>query len=915
MKDEKPLIETKTVTSALRILGALAGAVLGAAVILFFAGFTAQRSQYDVAGLPFVFVDYWAYVEIGVTGVIRSCMLLLQSWALLLLLFVSSIAIVFALEWTRFRNFISKPHWLFVATLLQLTLLGLLVRQQLAVSHLRSPEKLTSAYFPTKGRVAEADVIPVRWPFAGRIPDAIPMPEELYSDFHRHSAEELWERIASELEFMHSQRQYLEVRPAVACKAKLPVDATSGLSIFSGSSSRGMENRATDQERAQRLYRCILVWGMFCVWFFAMLVVWEKQIRLRYLNEHAGEFATGFLLRLREEVWWVVHHLALPLNGVLLMFSFGVLMPENYGVLALPHVGQEMVEVVIEKASATGKEHQLQEPRKSTNNEGSGMRSATQNATAKLLSREKLQELSALADAYALADVEDQQTLLEKWRKEIDQVAQINTARAFEFLTAVSEMTRHYAPALANMAAEATTKLRGEVASTLRGYILYYPRSTQEQYLRLLSRDDRVAGTWNLVPIKLDDIKELRVVSDEQTRRVISRLRLMRKLSPEDPEERNKLLIEMELEGHWALLEISLAATKDPSAEVRGPALTSVARYASTLDATEWGRLRRQRAVRVLLAHSNDLRTLPDHRGAVATSLYRIVTPEQRNLVGSNLLHSISNDQFLRADPAWVAGGNSITALGKLKYHEAVPRLLELLNDTNVVMHVRGSIPTALLYMDETKRTIPALTNLLASTDAPVEVLGTTLTALGRLGRGSEFTVSAALHAFCEASLNDPRFTAKPELLNDYLGAAVSAIIASEDPEGMRHLQAIVKERQRFTSRTLNSPVRIATLGLGRIQSVSSEPDLIDLAKDTNSPVESRAAALHSLAKYRSDSTLSDLWDIWKEDPHRLLKAVAFDTVRKRADAGSGRAKHLLKRMEESDAGDSLRPLIERVGQ
>lgn len=966
MSNEEAHPAAKSVTTALRLFSALAGAVLGTAALLFYAGFVIQRAQFDIAGVPFVFVDYWAYVEVGVGGVTRSCVLLLESWPWLVSFFGLSIAIVFGLEWERFRDFLAKPHWLFAAALIHLCVVGVLVRQQLAISGLRHPGQSALA-----GRRAEqrelARLIPARWPFQASLAKSQPSPEFLYSEFHRYSAEDLWERIADELEYRMVERQYLEVRPAPLYATSHSFSTNPVPSLFGAHARPKGEASASDQERAQELYCNMLTWGAFAVWSFILLGVWERQMRLRFLPEAASYQGIGtrepdqdsevvvtdrassagnrrpLLERLREEMWWVVRYLALPLNGLALLFAVVVLMPESYGALAMPRLGEEMVEVIIERTTSGGAEDRSKLEREKTANGSDGTDSlshierysidagaeesfglpqaraekqALQDAD---LTRSLLGRLSELADSYVLADVEEQSEHGDRWRTEIDMIAAIGTSRALEFLNQASEMTRHYAPELANIAAGAATKMRGDVASSLKGYILYYPRSAEEKRLKLLTRSTRTEGSWEFVPIDLDAIKELRVVRDEQTRRVISMLRRMRSLSPDQV---NRLLVEAELEGHWSLLEISLAAMWAESSEVVGPAITSALRFSANLDDSTWGRLRRARAIEVLLAYFADATKPPHLRGAAATSLAGMTRIGDTERVGGALLHSLTNETRKLVDPDWQTSGTVVSALGRIKYREAVPALLLMVADTNTPVPIRGAIPTALISIDDKPRTIPALTNLLFNPETPHQVTGTTVTALGYLGKGASNDVPEILHQYCRLALTNRSFGLQSEQLDTLLGATVSAMVQTENRSAVLPLQDIVENRQEYLVRGAESAVGAAAVGLSRVPAASSEVVLLELAEDESVSLELRVVAIRALRGFKDDQTVQRLYDLYMSSRSLRIDVSIVETLRRRAELGSGLAKRLLERILEERRSISttgldrlLQQLQERLGE
>jgi hypothetical protein len=121
----------------MKLLAAAGSAAVGFGVLAFVAGFLAQRAQSELVQLPFVFIDYWAYAETGLSAFLDTTLIFIRSSWGLPVVAAGSIALVLALEFSRFKRWLIQPHWLFLSSLLVLWIALFVVSEQRAVTELR----------------------------------------------------------------------------------------------------------------------------------------------------------------------------------------------------------------------------------------------------------------------------------------------------------------------------------------------------------------------------------------------------------------------------------------------------------------------------------------------------------------------------------------------------------------------------------------------------------------------------------------------------------------------------------------------------------------------------------------------------------------------------------------------------------
>jgi HEAT repeat protein len=257
-----------------------------------------------------------------------------------------------------------------------------------------------------------------------------------------------------------------------------------------------------------------------------------------------------------------------------------------------------------------------------------------------------------------------------------------------------------------------------------------------------------------------------------------------------------------------------------------------------------------------------------DHRGAAATSLYRIGSEEA---TGPLIAAAREGLGAIRQDPTDVevqeAVGAIATALGQLPASESHDVLVELLLEERVSSSTRAAAVTALVYVPGSagkKEVVDALLKSLQS--AETDIRGTAVTAVGQLA------IPASVDLLIDILLTDDKL--------DIGGAAATALhyVVLRTPSGLPADQQ-GKIVQALVAAVESRPRNIrggAVTSLGRLKSTIAVPVLTKLCLDENEATDIRRAAVTSLNVIAGDSpermdelaaTLSDMLTTEKELP------------------------------------------------
>ena len=884
--------------SLLARLGALGGAAAGVGILAFAGGFLARRAQHDFAQLPFVFVDYWAYIEVGLLGGLTSLYLFLELWFLLLVIGGVSIGSILLLESPRFKAWVTRAHWHFLGQLALVGMIGLLLAQEF---HIVRTLRARQAKASTSAQVATGSTVPAISPFSWWVPDPLEPEEDTFqlpTDAGRG-----WLMLADELEADMAVRQsYLRLRPR-------PTWVAPPLSEPRDTYLLGQKVRESDleEERAETLYGLVFGFFVFSVWACWLLEAWRRHVR-EALNhtppegEGRGPFGR-LLVRLREEFWYSAKTVLRPL-ALALLFAALLLLPECFGLLAIPSLSQEWIAI-------SGKSYSSQEKPEvdSAATDTSSTVDDSINAGSPRLTdeqRENLQrEILSLFEAWPYAETFEREDILEQLEDPIAQLAQSPEPRDQDFLESIRRTATVMAPRLLTQSV-----LRTIEPAVQGGYLLYYPRSKGEtNKLRLIHPDPFGTSRWRLVSIAASDAHEIRVEDPSGTPRA---LRLLRELPELGPNERNKVLQQLLKLGHPHTLEIFMIGSADTSPAVSGLAITLIGTLAAALPDTPGGRFRRQRASQVLLSVLTDSSRRTDHRGAASTALYKAAQRADTRTC-DQLTSFLRADADEIQDPVWELRGYVATSAAKLKCQQLRTILLEAMaarheGSEEIPDDVFSTFPSLLIELGPDKdpdygdsrnaRTLLALAEALEDPRADVELLGTTLTALGRLGYLDRSPALTAITGFLQSedgalSTNEQHFFLQ--------AVAVGALKQLGDRRAFEPL------RDFLSHDVLTSEARwLTTLAISELETPEAQDLLLQLAESQDEELQVRIVAitrgLGEIADIGAMDRLHALFEknfaVDDEPSFKICKAIltAFDS---RREGGSSMARRRLEELSE----------------
>ena len=873
----------------LRWVGTLGGAVVAVGAFAFATGFLAERAQYEYAQIPFVFVDYWAYAESGFTLLLDSGYLLAPWWGLLAIVPVGAIAIVLLMEVESFRAFLSRPHWLFVGYLVWLALIGLTIRQELIVrasaysladssarQQLPDVEQAAGvAQQPVPMVLTPERVIDARWPFSWFVPDAASLPTVDSRWRTGHDSFSAWRQIADELELSSSQdRMYFELR-----RAPEWTSVSSGshpIGSFLGVQSSG---QSLESNRAQVLYSSLVLVITLLGCLLGGLVLWDSKV-LSELQQGASsalkEAKPHVLFPLREELWFASHWILRPI-AIIALLSGLVLLAESYGILAMPRLGHELVEIVVASS---------EQARSSSENQpdvADRLSGLNDDASGDEIVRRLYSAAEDLALKYPLTDPEDREKLRSKWQDVIINIEKMGRPSSVESLRRLSDLSAVLSPPLMPEAADAMIRATVQLGLPRSGYIVAYPRS-QTEYLRLLvNRTTADGGKWAIYPVRMAAIAEIRVRQDGRTPKLVD---MLRRLDTLDPEDRVSAIVEIRRLGHPRTLEIMMAALLDPSPMVRGYAITDVARAASMLPRTAAGQFRRARAEEMLLSVLLNDDERPDHRAAAATSL-RFVSQERDPRVCQGV--SLVLQSQCEPGRSWELCGPLLTSIGRMQCAGISALLEKVVRDPNAPIEIRATVPTA-LHAGRDARSVNLLRALVRDDDTPEYVRDTSITAVGLLAKGSEDVVADLVVAGRRARVND-RMEQRWAVITalQYLGHRSAVPFLSESALRATEPEEMVRRAAIFALADLNAP--------------ESESVLMSIAEDSDELTEIRVFAVKLLPQFTLATSTARLERLacGSTAPLELVEASGAALI-EIANNGAGRASKSAERAEECRA-------------
>lgn len=883
--------ERTTLIGLIRWVGTLGGALVGLGALAFSAGFLAQRAQYDYAQVPFVFVDYWSYAETGAMSMLSSLYTLLQNGPGVVGLVVVSLLIVLSLEIERVRTAITRAELLLLASVVVTCWAAVVVRQQLHIHDLRRFSVANQANYsyhdesiPSPG--SKGSLIPVVFPFSVGMP--APASPSHVSDRFPGSSVEAWDLLASELKRgLEEKGNHLHVRPRPewsvvpaplsAMREGKPISRSNDeVTAFSGMPIDRMD---LEESRARELYSRIVFGLVVALWGLVVIVKWERAVR-RGLNAPmvAGGRVGRLLLRWREEIWFGARWVVMPIAMALI--AGGVLLAsEGYGVLAMPYLGQEHVDVGLVARQATSP------PSSPATSEGTlSARVASDDSTASIAYESGIDA----ASKYLRVELDEQEDLSRAWRRSIDVLEQLSSVEGTGRLRELAEYGAIVAPDLAPYAQDAWNRSAERTSSSRSGYILYYPRS-ETDYLRLLTRNPAShSSRWVIHPVETASITQVRVKGDQKTLQLMDALKSLRFM---DPNERLSGLNKIRRLGHERSLEVFMAGVLDPAATVHGPCITLTGMFAAALPSDAAGVYRRQRAVRLLLRVMNDRQTRMDVRGTAATSLHvmlRNASSEEQAETCRELCKLMLDEKL--ADEDWELRGTAITSLGLMRCVEAEGALLPLLSDPLVPPNVRATLPSVLAKLGRAETSVPELANALLSGNLPPETAGTTIGALAVLPQSDNSVAVRALTSYIESPSRGGGSLEIAVQLRRYSVMALGVL-------GDRSTLDLLHRLARRSTEADEETRALAIKAIDEMDSPRSQHVLIAIAEDDGETARVRCMAVAGCGSAQgATAEIVQRLDGLFDSAGARLKACILGALQDRAEAGSGQAKLVLQR-------------------
>ncbi|REJ85109.1 MAG: HEAT repeat domain-containing protein [Acidobacteria bacterium] len=846
---EKPETAVGRAKTVLGLVAALGTFATGLGVVAFVAGYQALRAQYSFLQVPFVFVDYWAYAETGFAGITRSVLDAARHPLGLLTLFLSSVGIVLLLEWKLFRRLVDRADVMFVFSLLMIGLTVLLVRQQLVVQDLtRSTSTLS-----TQGEVARdpAISVPAKIPFSLGMDKAFVPPAA--SDIqHPATSFEFWERLAEEIE--ETTASGSPILPVRTPPSWIYPAAINGDHSVIGVAS---ESQNPFQRRSEKLYARLCAAAAVVIWGVFVLGQWTRRVR-RTLDSPAERS------RLSEELWFATRHICVPLLVLLVTVSLLHLMPQSYGLLAVPSIGHEYVEISQAHSGGAGDEDT---ERRQLNERIAGLRTALDEEEPFLLdvAAEKVLR-HARAHSWAVKEIMDA----------------VRTLPEFEELDSPE--------------GRGVRGLYRRLSEVNRGFILHYPRS-QEGALRLLQRSSDEAGfSWQVRSYPSSSVSRVSVIGDPSAARIIE---ILRQLRLERETERIDLLYEAETLGHDRLLEIAIGGTLDESPAIRAFSATDIGRFSLGLEDSPGDRLRRRLGWRKLLEIARNRAERSDIRGAAATALAMVGLEE-----GCLDLVELAEEEDDESDPYWHVRGTVMTTMARMGCRDAAPYLMAV-SESSAPPRVMVTVPSTLITTSTLSSSIGLLGEFVMHGDDH-DLVGTALTALAALPRDSHGAVLDAGQLVADfLDFAAPSFEGRARV--QLMGAAVAVLRSLGSSEAVRVFESMAGDED------LHEEVRVgAIVALQDQQVPSSEDLLLRIAQNRENSRMVRKASLLSLSFFDKDSVSRSLCDAAGDDSDLIESAVA--ALRKRAESGSSVAKYLADECGRMASIPTLSEIMERRG-
>lgn len=889
--------------------GAVAGAALGLATIAFFAGFLVQRAQANAAKIPHVYLDYWASAEVGVVALLRSAFLLLDPpWTVAGLLAIT-LTLVLAMDSERFRHAVLRPQWLFLGTLLLVCLVYALLGQQLAIRTAHTSQVVTAAsdYMRESDLSAPVPGVGVFGWFVrekAEPPVVLPWLDSTGTDTTKFAtpAIEAWERIATELEARSAEASAgLPVRPR-------PFWASPDIEEIDPILGVVVPDDLMEPRRALRLFQGTLRVFAAAIWGLAIVAVWQRKVlAVMHTRARRGPWA-----RVGAGLWSASRWVLAPLAATGLLLSAVFLVPDNYGALALPAIGHEYVEVFATEGTSDPDAPPQEDPPSSSSGEVAEIAEAIGKPFANF--HDATLFLSGLCDRYASGDPDARRRVVERWTNAIRYLENRGTPFSVTLLKSAVQLSRYVAPELMDLAHRAWIRARNQTESPHTGYILHYPRSSIDN-LRLITTGASDISRWSIYPIPTERILEIQVSKGSPAETLITLLRQMKRL---DVSGRLETIVEAQLIGHAATLEIVMAGVLDPHRDVRAACVTSTGLYGRALGSSVTDILRKNRAARLLVDVLGDELELPSIRQSAATALW-LLRVEGDPLVGKTLLDHLQDDQ---GDPDWILRGTTITALGKLRVRKAVTPLVNLLHRKDVPLRIKETIPTALRSIGESVESARGICAFLNDASAHGKETTTTIrSAAAILG----LIAAEAPGPEQQLAFDSLMSLARRHTDFDAQRAIVIGIAEMNFAPSREFLEEVSDEHRDVKSRVL------AIEGLVDLQHPASEEILVDLTQDRREPIELRITAMRALSKFDDNRSLDPIYQVWENELKRhllgkstndllneirsgniavihayMLAITVMDTLENRARRGSGMAASLAIQLAEDEAYQAL---------
>jgi thioredoxin 1 len=417
----------------------------------------------------------------------------------------------------------------------------------------------------------------------------------------------------------------------------------------------------------------------------------------------------------------------------------------------------------------------------------------------------------------------------------------------------------------------------------------------------------------------MSEIIEIRVKRDERSIRLAELLRSLKSLKPSG---RSHALTEAEAIGHARIVEVLLGALADPSPDVRGPAVTSLGRVASSLQHTTDGGYRRALANRHLMERARERAERPDIRGAALTSLRHSV-PKNDPTACESLKSVVTQNAAAGVDEFWEVRGPATSTLGELGCRDSLGLMLSLLERDDVPMSKKAALATSLIRLESPKQSVPRLAAALERGVSP-RVAGTIITALGLIG-GDEVAKGqtvAALSRYIRSNkpaLQAPGSRRPTEVEHNRISATFSLAVLG-DRRALEVLQEVAGDGSEPEA------LRVEAIDTTRsLESPKAEQWLAQLAEESSNPLAVRIASLRALGRFAEEETIDridELFDGVSGQPgERELRQAILACLKERSTEGSGAAGryHSLRsadgarRASSLEAGRRARTLDESV--